>query len=206
MHKLLAKAEPAFKPLIKAHGLLALPTVKREAPYTALMHSIAHQQLHGNAARSILARFKGIYGGDWPEPAKLLRTRETTLRATGFSGSKIAALRDIARHALDGTVPTLAQAKKLSDDALVERLTQIRGVGRWTVEMLLIFHLARADVLPVDDFAVREGYKLMHGHDAQPKPKALWAAGTAWAPHRTLASLYFWRAADAAKRIKPAKA
>src|ERR1700689_4073405 len=130
-----------------------------------------------------------------------MATADAALRSCGFSAGKIAAIRDICAKALDGTVPTRRQSHRLSDEALIERLTTIRGVGRWTVEMLLIFTLGRPDVLPVDDFGVREGYRVLHGLDAQPKPKMLGEIGMAWAPHRSLATWYLYRAADQAKRL-----
>jgi DNA-3-methyladenine glycosylase II len=121
------------------------------------------------------------------------------MRACGFSANKVLAIRDIAEKAADGVVPTRAQARRLSDEALVERLLPLRGVGRWTVEMLLIFTLGRPDILPVDDFGVREGYRVGAGLDEQPRPRALAEIGLAWAPHRTTAAWYLWRAADLAK-------
>lgn len=206
MHKSLisplARLDPLFMPLAAQFGAIPLPKPRTAPPYHALMRAIAYQQLHGKAAATIFGRFTDHYGGMVPDPAVMLRTHAATMRKFGFSGSKILALRDIAAHTISGTVPTLREAKKLSDEALIERLCAIRGVGRWTVEMLLIFHLGRADILPVDDFAVREGYKLAAGLDAQPKPKVLWEIGGRWVPHRTLASLYFWKAADAAKPVK----
>lgn len=200
MHKHLAKSHPVFRQLIKRFGEIDLPKPKKTPPYEALMRAIAHQQLHGKAAETILGRFFGLYGDKFPSPEQVLKTKDEALRGVGFSASKAAAIKDIAAHALQGTIPaTVAATKKLDDAELIARLTQIRGVGRWTVEMLLIFHLGRPDILPVDDFGVREGWRVMNGHDAQLKPKELWAAGEAWAPHRTLASLYLWQAANAAK-------
>ena len=190
-----------FAALIKRVGPPGLVVERRRSPYAALLRAIAHQQLHGRAAEAILARFAGLYPDDaFPSPEQLLATDEAALRACGFSGSKIACLRAIAAAAADGTIPTRRQSARLSDEALIERLTAIRGVGRWTVEMLLIFTLGRPDVLPVDDFGVREGYRALHGLDEQPKPKALAEIGRAWAPHRSLAAWYLWRASDEAKR------
>jgi DNA-3-methyladenine glycosylase II len=128
-----------------------------------------------------------------------METADSAFRGCGFSAGKIAAIRDICARTLDGTVPSRRQSSRLSDEALIERLTCIRGVGRWTVEMLLIFTLGRPDVLPVDDFGVREGYRVLCGLDAQPTPKALGAIGLAWAPHRSLATWYLYRAAERAK-------
>ncbi len=167
--------------------------------YEALVSSIAHQQLHGKAALAILNRLMAHNGGTIPPPAKLLALSDEALRACGFSGSKILALRDIAGKA--EIIPTRRQAMRLSDEVLIERLTSLRGVGRWTVEMLLIFTLRRPDVFPVDDFGVREGYRVIHRLEAQPKAKALQQLGQIYAPYRSLAALYLWRAADAAKNI-----
>jgi DNA-3-methyladenine glycosylase II len=123
------------------------------------------------------------------------------LKGCGWSENKIAAIHDLCRRAVDGTVPTRRAAMRLDDAALIERLTTVRGIGRWTVEMLLIFNLGRPDVLPVDDFGVQEGYRLLHGLDARPKPRVLAAIGAAWAPYRSTAAWYLWRAADEGKKI-----
>jgi len=190
-----------FKALIARVGPPGLVVERHRSPYAALVRAIAHQQLHGRAAEAILGRFAALYpDGDVPAPKHVLATDEAALRACGFSGGKIACIRAIATAAADGTIPNRRQSARLSDEALIERLTTIRGVGRWTVEMLLIFTLGRPDVLPVDDFGVREGYRFLHGLDAQPKPKALAEIGLAWAPHRSLAAWYLWRASDEAKR------
>lgn len=167
------------------------------------MRAIAHQQLHGNAARAIMARLVALYPDcEFPTPEQVLETDEATLRGCGFSGSKIAAMRDICAKTLDGTVPARRVAARMSDAELIERLTTIRGVGQWTVEMLLIFTLGRPDVLPVDDFGVRDGYRALYKLDEPPKPKALAELGAPWAPWRSYAAWYLWRASDEAKRAK----
>ncbi len=193
----------AADPLLGGH-IVRIGRIKRDPPqfsepYPALLSAVAHQQLHARAAEAILDRLRTLSGGDLPAPAALLALPEEALRGCGFSASKMAALRDIAAKAADGTIPTRARALRLSDAALIERLTTIRGVGRWTVEMLLIFTLRRPDVLPVDDFGVREGFKRLHGLEAQPKPRELARIGEVWAPYRSTAALYLWRAADLAK-------
>jgi DNA-3-methyladenine glycosylase II len=196
--------EPVFAGLIRRVGPPRLDVQRRRSPYEALVRAIAHQQLHGRAAEAILARFMALYpGGDFPAPALVLATEDAALRACGFSGSKIAAIRDICAKVLDGTVPTRRGSAGLTDDALIKRLTSIRGVGRWTVEMLLIFTLGRPDVLPVDDFGVREGYRVLYGLDAQPKPRMLADIGQAWAPFRSLATWYLYRASEEARRQAP---
>jgi DNA-3-methyladenine glycosylase II len=172
--------------------------------YQALIRAIAHQQLHGRAAQAILGRFIAQFPGeDFPSPERVLATPDDPLRACGFSAAKLLAIRDICAKTLDGTVPARQQAARLSDEALIERLITIRGVGRWTVEMLLIFTLGRPDVLPVDDFGVREGYRVLYDLDAQPKPKALAEAGLAWSPHRSMATWYLYRAVEEARLQGP---
>ncbi len=194
------RRDPVLKPVIRQIGACSLQLAKRE-PYEALVRAIAHQQVHGRAAEAILGRFLALFPDHaFPPPELVLATAPEVLRGCGFSGSKIAAIRDIAEKSAGGLVPTRRASHRLSDEALIERLVAIRGVGRWTVEMLLIFTLGRPDVLPVDDFGVREGFKVAARLEAQPKPKALAEIGAAWAPYRSTAAWYLWRAADAAKR------
>ncbi|MEO8714721.1 MAG: DNA-3-methyladenine glycosylase [Acetobacteraceae bacterium] len=191
--------DPVWARLIARVGKPRLEIARDQSPFEALMRAIAHQQLHGRAARAITARFVALYPeASFPTPAQVIATDEAVLRGCGFSAAKVATLRSISAHALEGIVPSRAAAARLSDDVLIERLTQIRGVGRWTVEMLLIFTLGRPDILPVDDYGVREGYRVLHGLDAQPKPRALATIGEAWAPHRSRAAWYLWRAAELA--------
>jgi DNA-3-methyladenine glycosylase II len=169
----------------------------RGSPYEALLSAIAHQQLHGNAAAAILRRLKALYpGARYPTPEELIATSEDDLRGAGLSRAKLLAMQDVARRTLDGTVPDRRAIMKLDDAAVIERLTAVRGVGRWTAEMLLMFTLNRPDVLPVDDFGVREGFKLLYRKRAQPKPRWLASYGERWAPFRTTASWYLWRYLD----------
>ena len=198
----LSAADPAFATLIARIGPCTLAPTPRE-PYEALVRAIAHQQLHGRAAEAILGRMLALHGGVFPLPGALDATDDAALRACGFSGGKVRALRDICARAADGLVPNAAEAATLSDDELVARLVAIRGVGRWTVEMLLIFTLGRPDVLPVDDFGVREGWRRINGLDAQPRPRELATIGQAWAPWRSTAAWYLWRAADEGKKTPP---
>lgn len=199
------RRDPVLKAVIRQIGPCTLRPVRRE-PYEALVRAIAHQQVHGRAADAILGRFLALFPGHaFPPPDLVLATEPEAMRACGFSQAKIAAIRDIAEKTVGGLVPARRACARISDEALIERLCAIRGVGRWTVEMLLIFTLGRPDVLPVDDFGVREGWRVAAGLDAQPKPKALAEIGAAWSPWRSVASWYLWRAADAAKasRFKP---
>jgi DNA-3-methyladenine glycosylase II len=193
-----------FSALIKRAGRPKMNIQRQRSPYEALVRAIAHQQLHGRAAEAILQRFDALFPGDeFPDPQAVIATADTALRACGFSGSKIAAIRDICAKSLDGTIPSRRQCHRLTDEDLIERLTTIRGVGRWTVEMLLIFTLGRPDILPVDDFGVREGYRVLYGLDEQPKPKALAELGLVWAPYRSLATWYLYRAAEEARKQGP---
>ena len=193
--------DPVFAALIRRVGPPRLDIQRDRSPYEALVRAIAHQQLHGRAAEAILRRFDALYDGDgFPDPATVLATSEEALRGCGFSLSKIAAIRDICSKTLDGTVPSRAASARLPDAALIERLTTIRGVGRWTVEMLMIFTLGRKDVLPVDDFGVREGYRVLHALPEQPRPRALAQIGEAWSPFRSFATWYLYRAVEEARR------
>jgi len=197
---------PVLAAHIKRVGPLKISRPDYAEPYEALISAVAHQQLHGKAAMTILGRLCALSGGLVPSPAALLALPDAALRECGFSCNKILALRDIAARAAEGAIPSRAQARRMSDAALIERLTEIRGVGQWTVEMLLIFTLRRPDIFPVDDFGVREGYRLIHGLEAQPKPKNFAVIGELYAPYRSTAALYLWRACDLAKRAKSPKA
>lgn len=195
------RTDPRFDQLILRVGPPRMAIERERSPFEALVRAIAHQQLHGKAAEAILGRFAALFpDGVFPDPDGILRLPDTALRACGFSQSKIAAIRDICHHTVKGVVPSRRASMRLSDEDLIERLTQIRGVGRWTVEMLLIFTLGRPDILPVDDFGVREGYRLLAGLEVQPKPKAMAEIGLAWAPHRSLATWYLYRAVEGARK------
>ena len=191
--------DPVMRALIRRHGPCELEPHGR-SPYETLTRAIAHQQLNGRAAETILGRFVALFpSGRFPAPAAVLAARTTTLRRAGFSRAKVRALKEIARHTVKGVVPTRGACRRLADEDLIARLTQIHGVGRWTVEMLLIFTLGRPDVLPVDDFGVREGFRVAYGRRAQPSPKALRAHGERWKPYRSVAAWYLWRAAGEAR-------
>jgi DNA-3-methyladenine glycosylase II len=198
----LSKSDPVLRRLIRAHGPCPIRPRLGRSPFESLARAIAHQQLNGTAANTILTRFIRLFPGKrFPRPEDLARIEDAAIRAAGFSFSKIAALRDLAAKAADGTVPTTRVIKQLGDAEIIERLTAVRGIGQWTVEMLLIFQLGRPDVLPVDDFGVRNGFRIAYRRDAMPKPKELLAFGERWRPHRTTAAWYLWRAADAAKLV-----
>jgi DNA-3-methyladenine glycosylase II len=200
-HKHLSKRDPVMKRLIREHGKCALVPEKGRSPFQSLVQAVAHQQLNGTAANTILSRFIKLFPGrKFPKPEDLAKVTDEQIRACGFSFAKIRAIRDIAEKTLSGVVPTSRQIVKLSNDEIIERLIEVRGVGRWTVEMLLIFQLGRENVLPADDFGVRNGFRIAYKKRAMPKPKALLAHGKRWHPHATTAAWYLWRAADAARK------
>ncbi len=166
-------------------------------PFDALAESIAYQQLSGKAAATIFGRVRALYPGrKLLDPQLVLDTPDETLRAAGLSGSKTAALKDLAAKALDGTVPSAAALRRMSDDEIIARLTSVRGIGKWTVEMLLLFDLGRLDVWPVDDYGVRKGFAKTYGWAELPKPKELQEIGEKWRPYRSVAAWYFWRALE----------
>lgn len=202
-HKHLSTRDPVMRLLIKEHGLCELVPETRRSPFQSLVQAVAHQQLNGTAANTILARFRKLFPGrKFPRPEDLAGVTDEQIRACGFSYAKIKSIRDIAEKTLAGIVPTPREIATLSDDEIVLRLTQVRGVGRWTVEMLLIFQLGRHDVLPVDDFGVRTGFRHAYKKRSMPTPKDLLKFGELWRPHRTTASWFLWCAADAMKKKK----
>lgn len=203
-HKHLSKNDPVMKRLIREHGICDLAPEKR-SPFQSLVLAVAHQQLHANAARNILNRFKKLFAGKkFPRAEDLVQVTNEQLRACGFSFAKIKAIRDIAEKTLSGVIPTSREIVKLSNDEIILRLTEVRGVGRWTVEMLLIFQLGRHDVLPAGDFGVRNGFRVAYNKREMPTEKVLLKFGERWRPHATTAAWFLWRAADAAK-INPKK-
>src|ERR1041385_5856245 len=166
-------------------------------PFDALAESIAYQQLNGKAAAAIWNRVRALYPKRKRlDPAKVLATPDETLRAAGLSRAKIAAIKDLSAKTLNGTVPSSRLLLRMSDDDIVARLTTVRGIGRWTVEMLLLFELGRPDVWPVDDYGVRKGFAKTFGKRKLPTPKQLMKHGEKWRPYLSLAAWYFWRAVD----------
>lgn len=189
-----------MRKLIKQHGECTLVPDTKRTPFVSLVRAVAHQQLNGIAAETILRRFRALFPRNrFPTAAQLADVNDDALRACGFSWAKIASLRDIAAKTLDGTVPSSRIVAKLSDDEIINRLTGVRGVGRWTVEIYLIFTLGRPDVLPIDDFGVRSGFRVALSLSEMPKPKELLAYGERWRPQATTAAWYLWRTADASK-------
>jgi 3-methyladenine DNA glycosylase/8-oxoguanine DNA glycosylase len=179
----------------------------RPAPsiFAALAESIAYQQLNGKAAAAIYARVCALFPRGLPTAARLLRISEEKLRGAGLSRSKLLSLRDLAQKAEDGAIPTLGEIQNMADDEIIERLSEVRGIGRWTAEMLLMFRVGRPDVLPVDDFGVRKGFAIAFDKSELPSPKELAAHGARWKPYRTVASWYLWRVVEraAARKVMP---
>lgn len=196
----LAQADRKLARIIKQVGACPLAPRRGVAPWQALVRSVAYQQLNGTAAETIFKRFLALFPGQkFPTPEQIVAASDERLRSAGLSRAKTAAIKDIAAHVMRGVVPDRRGMKNLSDAEIIERLTVIRGVGPWTVEMLLMFTLGRPDVLPATDYGVRSGFALVYGLKELPAPKDLLAHGERWRPYRTAASWYLWRAIDLAK-------
>jgi DNA-3-methyladenine glycosylase II len=207
----LSAADPKLGKLIERAGPFKLRVASTQSPFEALVESIIYQQLHGKAAatihRRLLESFYPVTSNQHFAAQHLLDCPNEQLRAAGLSHNKSLALRDLAAKTLDGTVPTLTRIRRMSDEAIIEHLTAVRGVGRWTVEMLLIFRLGRPNVLPVDDYGVRKGFALTFGKLKPadkvtaadlPKPDVMHRRAKKWQPWCSVASWYLWRACDLA--------
>jgi DNA-3-methyladenine glycosylase II len=193
----LSKTDRALGRLIRKVGPCRLKPDGRRAPYAALVEAVAHQQLTGKAAQAILRRLKALFPKPrFPTPEDLLSAPDDLLREAGLSRAKVVAIKDIAAKTIAGIVPKPSVIASMSDEEIIERLLCIRGVGRWTVEMLLIFKLGRPDVWPVDDYGIRKGFALLHGLEDLPRPRDLLEHGERWRPYRTTAAWYLWRALD----------
>ena len=197
----LGKVDPVLANVIRAAGKFDHTPNAEHTPFHTLARAIAHQQLNGTAAESIFGRFVALYparseGAALLEAELVLATPDEKLRAVGLSYAKIAGIKDLAQKTLDGVVPPYEILHTLSNDEIIERITQVRGIGRWTVEMMLMFRLGRPDVLPVDDFGVRNGFRLAYGLRGMPTVRALTEYGARWAPFRSVAAWYLWRAVD----------
>jgi DNA-3-methyladenine glycosylase II len=213
----LSAADPKLGKLIQRAGPFTMRVASAQSPFEALVESIIYQQLHGKAAATIHRRMIESFApamtletagtGVHPSPQQLLDCPNEQLRAAGLSKNKMLSLRDLAAKTIDGTVPTLDRIRRLSDEAIIEHLTQVRGIGRWTVEMLLIFRLGRPNVLPVDDYGVRKGFALTFGKLKPtdkvtpmdlPKPDVMRHRAKKWQPWCSVTSWYLWRACDLA--------
>ena len=195
----LSERDEVLRTLIAGTVPFAIDVADAQSPYEVLLESIAYQSISGKAAATIFGRIKAL-GSDGrpPTPQQMLKLPPGKLRKAGLSGAKVLAMKDLAKKALTGIVPTHEEAVKLSDDELVERLVSVRGIGAWTVEMFLIFRLGRPDVLPIHDLGVKKGWSVAYGKKHMPKPKELLKFGERWRPYRTVASWYMWRAFERA--------
>lgn len=209
----LTAADPKLGELIRRAGPYTLRLKSAHSPFEALLEAIVYQQLNGRAAAAILGRVLALSGGLHPSPQALLDSPDEPLRGAGLSRNKLLAVRDLAAKTLDGTVPTLERIRRMPDEEIIARLTEVRGIGQWTVEMLLMFRLGRVDVLPVTDYGVRKGFHLTFQRrnaftgerfggtkpvtaDDLPKPEVMLRRGESWRPWRSIASWYLWRACD----------
>ena len=202
-HRHLASTDPRLAALIARSLRYNIKPALSIRPFDALAESIAYQQLSGKAAATIFGRVRALYPKrKWLDPDQILATPDETFRAAGLSRAKTAALKDLAAKTIDGTVPVGRALIQMSDDEIVARLTTVRGIGRWTVEMLLLFDLGRPDVWPVDDYGVRKGFAKIFGKRKLPTPKQLMKLGEKWRPYRSVAAWYFWRALDAPETLQ----
>jgi DNA-3-methyladenine glycosylase II len=190
------KSDAVMSALIERIGPIRL-SPRRLSPFESLTHAIVHQQLSGNAAGTILGRFKLLYSENgFPMPAEVAKTPLEKMRSAGLSRPKAAYIVDLAQRCQAGLLPSLEDCDSLPDEAIVAKLTEIKGIGRWTAEMFLIFNLGRPDVLPVHDLGVRRGFQIAYNKRKMPEPERLDDFGRRWGPHRTMAARYLWRAAD----------
>lgn len=189
---------------MKRSGPFVLRPRVTQSLFGALVESIVYQQLSGKAAATILERTRRLFlPKRFPTPADIAAAPDALLRSAGLSAAKTAALKDLARHTIDGTVPTLARVRRMPDEEIIERLTTVRGIGVWTVEMLLMFRLGRADVLPIGDLGVRKGFGLAYGLDGMPAPRVIAEHAECWRPFRSVGSWYMWRAVDLLDARRP---
>jgi DNA-3-methyladenine glycosylase II len=208
-HAHLSRIDKRLAGVIARVGEFRFKLDECDSVYESLLEAITHQSIAGKAAQVIYGRIKA-FGSDGrcPTPQELLRVRKPQLRKAGLSHAKVAAVRDLAQKTIEGVVPTIEAAQKMSDEELVERLISVRGIGAWTVEMFLIFRLGRPDVLPIHDYGVQKGWAITYRKKNIPKPKDLLKFGERWRPYRTVASWYMWRAVSlagpAARKIKKA--
>ncbi len=192
----LTRADPKLGRMIERIGPYRLRDQSALTPFQALLRSIVYQQLSGKAAGSIHQRVTALFPGKRPSAKRLLALSDEALRAAGLSRGKVLAVRDLAERCLDGTVPRRSRLEQMDDEDIIERLVRVRGVGRWTVEMLLIFNLHRPDVLPLDDLGVRRGFMHTFGGKSLPNAKKMLRRGRRWRPYRSVASWYLWRASE----------
>jgi len=193
----LSDADPLLGALIERVGPCLLRPRRTQSLFAAVARAIVYQQLSGSAAATILGRVQALYAPKrFPTPRDILATPPERLRAAGLSTAKTAALRDLAERSLDGTVPPIRRVRLMADEEVIERLVQVRGVGRWTAEMLLMFRLGRGDVLPVGDLGIRKGFALTFGNRRLPAAITIERRAERWRPYRSVACWYLWRALE----------
>jgi 3-methyladenine DNA glycosylase/8-oxoguanine DNA glycosylase len=193
----LAASDPRLGQLMLRAGVFTMRPEPNQSLFAALVEAIVYQQLSGKAAETILGRVVALYRPRrFPRPVDILETPVLRLRAAGLSAAKAAAVKDLAARTLDGTVPSMARVRRMSDEEIIERLTTVRGIGRWTVEMLLLFRLGRPDVLPLGDLGVRKGFARAFDRRGLADPLVLSRRAERWRPYRSVASWYLWRALD----------
>jgi DNA-3-methyladenine glycosylase II len=191
-----ASIDPVLAAIVSIAEPYPLADSSRGSAFEALAQSIASQQISGAVARKMIGRLVAAHDNQFPTPDQLAAATTETLRTVGFSFAKIAALKDLSAHVLDGRLPGDEQLRQLDDEAIIERCIRVRGIGRWTVQMLLMFHFGRGDVMPSDDFGVRKGFQLAYGLKGMPKAKALLAYAERWKPYRSAGAWYLWRAVE----------
>lgn len=202
----LASRDPALGGVITQVGGDGFVPRPSPSTFDSLAHSIVYQQLSGKAAETIFRRFSGLYrDGDPLDPQAVLKTTPRRLRGTGLSEAKARAMRDLAAHAVRGEIPSIDQLRRMEPEAVIERLTVVRGVGRWTVEMLLLFRIGHPDVLPIHDLGIRKGLARINRRRQLPEPEAVMRRGERWRPFRSVASWYLWRATELPRGRSPAR-
>jgi DNA-3-methyladenine glycosylase II len=198
----LSRADRQLARVIRRVGTFPTKRRKPQHPFASLLQAIVYQQIAGKAAEAIFGRVKALGANGFPTPEEILRVSKLKLRRAGLSRQKIAAVRDLAAKTLDGTVPTLAKARRMSEEEILERLTQVRGIGEWSVQMFLMSRLGRPDVLPIHDYGIQKGFQRVYGHKDVPKPQVILEHAERWRPYRSIASWYLWRALEE-KQTKP---
>ncbi|HWZ99646.1 MAG TPA: DNA-3-methyladenine glycosylase [Candidatus Dormibacteraeota bacterium] len=198
----LSRADRHLARVIRRIGSFPTKRRKPQHPFASLLQAIVYQQIAGKAAEAIFGRVKALGANGFPTPEEILRASKVKLRRAGLSRQKIAAVRDLAAKTLDGTVPTLAKIRRMSEEEILERLTQVRGIGEWSVQMFLMSRLGRPDVLPIHDYGIQKGFQRVYGLKDVPKPQVILEHAERWRPYRSVASWYLWRALEE-KQTKP---
>jgi 3-methyladenine DNA glycosylase/8-oxoguanine DNA glycosylase len=192
----LSARDPALGAVIERVGGSGFVPRPSRSAFESLTHSIVYQQLSGKAAETIFGRFRALYDEHFPQPEAVLATPHRKLRSAGLSEAKALAIKDLAAHAKRGAIPEISELRRTSPEAIIERLTVVRGIGRWTVEMLLLFRIGHPDVLPAQDLGIRKGLARIQRRRELPEPDAVMRRGERWRPYRSVASWYLWRAAE----------